>query len=102
MSKHLITQNKTYGHHTLVNLINQKGHEKPIKEAYERYVMEVSKALLNQDVAINHFSVQLDLADVQYRYFDFHGECKHMRWDRISVLIDQMKESLDNDGFGSF
>jgi len=25
-----------------------------------------------------------------------------MRWDRISVLIDQMKEGLDNDGFGSF
>ena len=44
MSKHLIAQNKTYGHQFLVNLINQKGHEKPIKEAYERYVAEVSKA----------------------------------------------------------
>jgi len=47
MSKHLITQNKTYGHHTLVNLVNQKGYEKPIKEAYERYMAEVSKTLLN-------------------------------------------------------
>jgi hypothetical protein len=55
MSKHLITQNKTYGHQSLVNLVNQKGHEKPIKEAYERYVAEVSKALFNQDVTFNHF-----------------------------------------------
>jgi hypothetical protein len=102
MSKHLITQNKTYGHQSLVNLVNQKGHEKPIKEAYERYVAEVSKALFNQDVEINCFAVQLDLPDVNYRYFDFHGECGHMRWDRISVLIDQMKESLENDGSGSF
>ena len=42
MSKHLLAQNKTYGHQSLVNLVNQKGHEKPLKEAYERYVTEVS------------------------------------------------------------
>ena|SRR6266508_4149864 len=39
--------------------------------------------------------MQLDLPDVNYEYFDFHGECKNMRWDRISVLIDRMKEDLD-------
>ncbi|KAF9535466.1 inositol/phosphatidylinositol phosphatase [Crepidotus variabilis] len=77
MAKHLVEQNKTYGRQSLVNLVNQKGHEKPVKEAYERYVAE------------------LDLPDVKYEFFDFHGECKHMRWDRISVLIDRMKEDLE-------
>lgn len=43
MAKHLVTQNKTYGSQTLVNLVNQKGHEKPIKDAYERYVAEVGE-----------------------------------------------------------
>jgi len=81
MQKHLAIQNKTYGPQSLVNLINQKGHEKPVKDAYERYVAE------------------LDLPDVKYEYFDFHGECKKMRWDRISVLIDRMTEDLENYGY---
>jgi hypothetical protein len=55
MSKHITAQNKTYGHQSLVNLVNQKGHEKPIKDMYERYVTEVSKALFNQGVAFKHF-----------------------------------------------
>jgi hypothetical protein len=48
MSKHITAQNETYGLQSLVNLVNQKGHEKPIKDMYERYVAEVSKALSDQ------------------------------------------------------
>jgi hypothetical protein len=44
MEKHLVAQQKTYGHQLLVNLVNQKGHEKPVKEAYERYIAEVGTA----------------------------------------------------------
>lgn len=35
-----------YGEQRLVNLINHKGHEKPVKDAYERYVSEVRMASL--------------------------------------------------------
>lgn len=42
--------------------------------------------------------MQLDLPDVKYEYFDFHGECKNMRWDRISILLDRLKEDLDKYG----
>ncbi|PPQ66105.1 hypothetical protein CVT26_010906 [Gymnopilus dilepis] len=81
MHTHLTELKKIYGHQSLVNLVNMKGHEKPVKEAYERYVAE------------------LDLPDVNYQYFDFHGECKNMRWDRISVLIDRLKDELDRYGY---
>ena len=30
----------------------------------------------------------------KYEYFDFHNECKNMRWDRISVLLDKVEEDL--------
>lgn len=40
--RHLQEQVALYGEQTLVNLVDQKGHEKPVKEAYERYVAEVS------------------------------------------------------------
>jgi hypothetical protein len=39
--------------------------------------------------------LQLDLPEVKYEYFDFHGECKNMRWDRINGLIDRLDGSLE-------
>ncbi|KAF7310606.1 SAC domain-containing protein [Mycena chlorophos] len=81
MRKHLQEQISTYGDQALVSLVNRKGHEQPVKEAYERYVE------------------QLDLPNVRYQYFDFHNECKHMRWDRISVLIDQLEGDLKKHGY---
>ncbi|KAJ8474491.1 hypothetical protein ONZ45_g15934 [Pleurotus djamor] len=81
MRAHLQEQVTLYGEQALVNLVNHKGHEKPIKEAYERYLAE------------------LNLPKVKYEYFDFHTECKHMRWDRISLLIDRLKEDLERQGY---
>ena len=40
--KHLHQMVSLYGEQRLVNLVNHKGHEKPVKDAYERYVSEVS------------------------------------------------------------
>jgi len=35
-----------------------------------------------------------------YRYepFDFHKECKHMRWDRLSILMDRIADEQDQHG----
>jgi hypothetical protein len=81
MRMHLQEQVGKYGSTTLVNLINHKGHEKPIKEAYERVVRQV------------------DLPDVRYQYFDFHAECSRMRWDRISLLLEDVEEDLIEQGY---
>ncbi|KAJ3555857.1 hypothetical protein NP233_g12105 [Leucocoprinus birnbaumii] len=81
MRRHLQEQVDTYGDQALVNLVNQKGHEKPVKEAYERFI------------------AQLNLPNVHYEYFDFHNECSKMRWDRISLLIDRIKEDLERHGY---
>ncbi|KAJ7275405.1 inositol/phosphatidylinositol phosphatase [Mycena haematopus] len=81
MRKHLQEQVSIYGDLALVNLVNRKGHEQPVKEAFERYV------------------AQLNLSNVRYQYFDFHNECKNMRWDRISVLIDELETDLKRYGY---
>ncbi|KAJ6604278.1 SacI homology domain-containing protein [Mycena vulgaris] len=81
MRRHLQEQVSIYGDQALVNLVNRKGHEQPVKEAYERYVQQV------------------DIPSVRYQYFDFHNECKHMRWDRISVLIDELESDLKKHGY---
>ena len=41
MRAHFADLNKLYGPQSLVNLVNQKGYEKPVKDAYERYLDEV-------------------------------------------------------------
>ena len=38
---------------------------------------------------------------IRYVPFDFHHECKNMRWDRLSRLIDQISDDLDKQGYYS-
>ncbi|KAG6889374.1 hypothetical protein C0995_001439 [Termitomyces sp. Mi166 len=81
MKKHFQELVSIYGNQYLVNLVNHKGYEKPVKDAYERHVTE------------------LKLPNVRYEYFDFHTECKNMRWDRISILTDILKDDLEKEGY---
>ncbi|KAF8446152.1 SacI homology domain-containing protein [Boletus edulis BED1] len=81
MRRHLHEQASIYGEQSLVNLVNQKGYEQPVKDAYER--------IFNQAEA----------TDAKYQYFDFHNECKNMRWDRINILIDKMQDDLLRQGY---
>lgn len=73
---HFEEQVAIYGGNILVNLVNQKGHEKPVKVAFEELMRK------------------LDMDKVKYVYFDFHAECSKMRWDRISLLLDHLKDDL--------
>lgn len=78
---HLEEQVRLYGSQHIVNLVNHIGHEKPIKEAYERHV------------------AQAKVPHVAYDYFDFHTECKRMRYDRVSLLIDRIGADLEGKGY---
>ena len=37
---------------------------------------------------------------LKYVWFDFHGECKKMKWENLSKLVKIVKE--DMDGYGHF
>lgn len=69
-----------YGPQTLVNLVKQKGHEKPVKEAFEKRV---------NDSRLKH---------VHYEYFDFATECKNMKFENVKILVDRMKPDMDAMG----
>ncbi|CCH60859.1 hypothetical protein TBLA_0D03590 [Henningerozyma blattae CBS 6284] len=79
---HFNQQKKLYGTNYLINLVNQKGHELPVKEAYESAV-----ASLNDP-------------EVRYVYFDFHHECRKMQWHKVKLLIPQLEDKgLTNDDY---
>lgn len=44
---------------------------------------------------------QAEAVDVKYQYFDFHSECKNMRWDRINILVEKMQDDLLKQGYGA-
>ncbi|AQZ12687.1 SAC1 (YKL212W) [Zygosaccharomyces parabailii] len=81
-AKHFAEQIKIYGDNYLVNLVNQTGHELPVKEAYESTVSALNDPHLH------------------YVYFDFHHECRGMKWYRVKMLIEQLSSmGLKNSDF---
>ncbi|EEQ36438.1 hypothetical protein FOB63_000533 [Clavispora lusitaniae] len=76
-AKHFTEQVSLYGENYLVNLVNQSGYEKPVKDAYQKAVETLPSSLASH---------------VHYIYFDFHHECRKMRWDRVKLLIEHLIE----------
>lgn len=80
--KHFTQQEEIYGKNYLVNLVNEKGYESPVKLAYEKVVQDLNNP------------------NLQYVYFDFHNQCSKMRWHRVDILIDQLlKLGMDQQGW---
>eukprot|EP01100_Stratorugosa_tubuloviscum_P008289 TRINITY_DN344_c2_g1_i1.p1 TRINITY_DN344_c2_g1~~TRINITY_DN344_c2_g1_i1.p1 ORF type:complete len:590 (+),score=188.30 TRINITY_DN344_c2_g1_i1:42-1772(+) len=75
---------KTYGQQTLVNLINHKGIEKILEESYSEYTRKYNE---NNN------------GNLKYIAFDFHHECKGMKYHNISKLINQINSDIENYGY---
>jgi hypothetical protein len=61
-----------------VSLIDQVGSEQPLGSAFEQLAGALSRDL-----------------PLRYVAFDFHKECKKMKYERISVLLDAIKADVD-------
>ncbi|CAI2167298.1 14467_t:CDS:10 [Funneliformis geosporum] len=79
--RHFDEQIKIYGNQILVNLVNKKGYESAVGDAYEKAVK------------------QLNDSRIRYCHFDFHHECSKMRWHRIQILLDTIEEELIQQGY---
>ncbi|GMG31144.1 unnamed protein product [Ambrosiozyma monospora] len=83
--KHFEKTVQKYGVNYLVNLVNQSGYEKPVKLSYESAV-----------TALND-------PNIKYTYFDFHHECRKMRWDRVKLLLEHLSGlGLSRNDYSSF
>ncbi|OQR97037.1 phosphatidylinositide phosphatase SAC1 [Thraustotheca clavata] len=72
---------KLYGRVIMVNLIDKKKEQLRLGEAFE-------KVLGHASACDTHI-----LAKIRYVWFDFHDECRNMKWHNLSKLIQQ----VDND-----
>lgn len=105
--KHFDEQIGLYGENYLVNLVNMKGREKRVKEAYEEMVRTLIAEPMSEkrndslspeklhvleasgSRAKNHYN------RLHYVYFDFHNETKGLKWHRALALLDQLKPGLE-------
>lgn len=72
LKKHVDHVTQTYGPVVLVNLINHTGAEGRMEKEFAAAIQQV-----------NH-------PHVKYESFDFHHECRKMRWDRLSILMERL------------
>uniref|UniRef100_A0A803TDQ8 Phosphatidylinositol-3-phosphatase SAC1 n=1 Tax=Anolis carolinensis TaxID=28377 RepID=A0A803TDQ8_ANOCA len=79
--RHFDSQIISYGKQMIVNLVNQKGSEKPLEQTFAQMVKSLGNGML------------------RYIAFDFHKECSHMRWDRLQILLDRLAEQQDEFGY---
>ncbi|XP_066599746.1 phosphatidylinositol-3-phosphatase SAC1 isoform X2 [Prorops nasuta] len=80
-SRHFDAQIFHYGKQVLVNLVNQHGPEGVLEKAYRDIVHRINNP------------------DVRYEAFDFHAECRRMRWDRLNVLMDRLAQDQEQIGY---
>ncbi|KAK4521380.1 uncharacterized protein ATC70_011995 [Mucor velutinosus] len=78
---HFDQQIKCYGPQILVNLTNTKGYEYPVGQLYAAIVKELSDP------------------SIKYIHFDFHHECRKMKWHRVQLLVDQLEPDLRQQGY---
>ncbi|KAL0811743.1 hypothetical protein ABMA28_009181 [Loxostege sticticalis] len=80
-TKHLRDQQQRYGNQVLVNLIDQHGKEEALERGYRAAVAAAA------------------LPGVRYEPFDFHAECRGMRYHRLNVLIDRITHEQAEFGY---
>jgi len=72
--KHFKNSIDKYGDQVIINLIDKKGSQKIIGDAFKN-------------------------DKLFYEWFDFHGECKKMKWENLSKLIAKIADQVDKQDY---
>jgi len=101
---HFDAQIMLYGENYLVNLVNQKGREAVVKNAYEQMVnilvtnpneeIEADRKTREKFRVIESDGKRHKFDHLHYIYFDFHNETKGLKWHRAELLLEQLKDGL--------
>lgn len=102
---HFNEQIRLYGDNYLVNLVNQKGREVRVKEAYEQMVRllvtapkegkEEDRITDEKFRTIEPRGRNQEMDRLHYVYFDFHNETKGLQWHRAQLLLDKLHDALE-------
>ena len=72
---------KNYENCTMLNLIDKKGTQKRMGDYFDRMHTSVSEN------------------DFKLIWFDFHAECKNMKFENLAKLLDMISKDIENYGY---
>lgn len=107
--QHFDEQIRLYGDNYLINLVNQKGRERALKDSYEQMVEQlVSSPKSSQETgqftneklsAVHPGNRDQEFDHLHYVYFDFHSETKGMQMHKAYVLVERLSAELEQQGY---
>lgn len=107
--KHFSEQIRLYGENYVVNLVNQKGREERVKNAYEQLVRSLITSSTERIDADERSSEKMHVMEpgskrkemdhLHYVYFDFHNETKGLKWHRAELLMGRLNDGLTQGGY---
>ncbi|KAL4934500.1 SacI domain protein [Aspergillus undulatus] len=80
--RHFRTISRRYGKIQAVSLIDKRPPEIKIGEQYEKYAQELNK------------SGGIDGVPLGFQWFDFHNECRGMKFENVGRLVDKLADTL--------
>lgn len=84
MKKHFQSLKTQYGNVQAALLVDKHGGEKTIGDAYEKTVKTLSDSG--------------ELTGVSLEWFDFHGECRGMKFENVDRLINKLQNNITTFG----
>ncbi|RGP79176.1 sac1-recessive suppressor of secretory defect [Fusarium longipes] len=83
--RHFESLSRNYGQLQIVNLVEKHGVESIIGSAYEKAVEQVNKGASQDN-------------EIPFEWFDFHAACKGMKFENVSMLLDQLRDKIESFG----
>ncbi|KAH7320032.1 phosphoinositide phosphatase [Stachybotrys elegans] len=106
---HFDEQIRIYGDNYLINLVNQKGRERMVKESYEKMVealvstprerQEADRVTEEKFTVIQPGHRRQEFDRLHYVYFDYHSETKGMKIHKANALIDKLLPAIEKQGY---
>lgn len=88
-ARHFREMARRYGEIQAVSLIDKQAGELKLGEQYERYTNGLNKA------------GGIDGTSLQLEWFDFHNECRGMKFENVTRLVERLKDTLDRFGYST-
>jgi hypothetical protein len=84
--KHFHQLSEMYGNVQIASLVEKHGNEAIVGESYEKFLTRYNASKSKED------------SPVGFEWFDFHAVCRGMKFERVSILLDEIGKTLDDFG----
>ena len=90
-NRHFTSVINSYDRVTIVNLIDKKSYQKLLGDNYNDYYKKFKQSLVtnsnNNNLNLSNSNVNNPSESIDYSWFDFHAECKKMKYENIGKLL---------------